>query len=187
MTALAAVVGVGVGMTTAATPASADVPIGGWCYSHKYYVQSVGSVGHYPVISTMSFQNSSGSTATWSESFWHSAIYHSTYSHNNNYDEDVDIDAITLAVNRAQTRPTSSSIGVHGTSSFSTPVPPQTTAYATYGTYMLQTSGVYTLSRYPCDMYSSYPRSTKSGPLTAYSLTGVGWRYWDSNGASYDL
>ena len=188
MTALATAVGVGVAMMVGAMPASADVPIGGWCYSARYSVQSVGSVAQYPVIPTRSFQNSSsGTTVTWSESYSDYTTHISTYSTTTAFAEDIDIEDIIRGVNRAQTRTTTSSITVNGTSSFSAPVPPQTTAYATYGPYKLQTSGVYSQSRYPCDPYSSYPRSTRSGALTAYSLTGVGWHYWDSNGSSNDL
>jgi hypothetical protein len=97
----------------------------------------------------------------------------------------VDLGIIKIGVNSAQTRTTTESITVSTTSSFSAPVPPLTTAYATYGTYKLQTSGVYNQERYGCDDGSFY--TLKSGALTAYSLTSVGWHYWDSNGSSGEM
>ncbi len=185
MTALAAVVGVSAGMMAVATPALA-IPPGGWCYNEWYDVGSVGSVAQTPVIPTRSFQNgSSSTTVTWSESYTHSATYTSTYSTTTTFSGGVNLGVITLGVNSSQTRTTSTSITVTTTSSFSAPVPPLTTAYATYGTYKLQTSGTYYKEKYGCDYGDFY--SIQSGALTAYTLTSVGWHYWDSRGSSSDL
>lgn len=185
MTALAVAVGVSAGMMAAPTAAHA-IPPGGWCYSEWYDVQSVGSVAHTPLITTRSFQNSSSSTTvTWNESYSHTATYTSTYSTTTSFSGGVNLGIVTLGVNSSQTRTTSTSITVNTTSSFSAPVPPQTTAYASYGTYKLQTSGTYNKERYGCDDGSYY--TFQSGALTAYTLTSIGWHYWDSQGSSNDL
>jgi hypothetical protein len=187
---VAAAVGISAGMMVVPTAAHANVPIGGWCYNKWYDVQSVGNVAQTPVIPTRSFQNgSSSTTVTWTESYSHTATYSTTYSTTTTFSGGVNLGVITLGVNSAQTRTTSSTISVNTTSSFSAPVPPQTTAYASYGTYKLQTSGTYNQTRYACDQSLSnrYPTTTTSGALTAYSLTSVGWRYWDSQGSSNDL
>jgi hypothetical protein len=184
LTALAAMV-VGGGVLAVPSPAYA-IPSGGWCYNSWYDVSSVGSVTHSPVIPTRSFQNSSSSTTvTWSESYSHSATYTTTYSTTTSFSGGVSIGIITLGVNSSQTRTTSTSITVTTTSSFSAPVPPLTTAYATYGTYKLPTSGTYNQERYGCDYGDFY--TFKSGALTASSMTSVGWHYWDSKGSSNDL
>jgi hypothetical protein len=189
VTALAATVGVGVGMLAVATPALANVPIGGWCYDDWYSVQSVNGVAQQALIPTRSFQNSSGSTITWNESYTNSATYTSSYSTTTSFSAGVDLGIIKIGVNSATTVTTTESITVTSTSSFSAPVPPYTTAYATYGTYGEQTSGVYNQTRYACDesQSSRYPTTTTSGALSAFSLTSVGWHYWDSNGGSGDL
>ena len=185
MTALAATLGVGFGVMAVPTPAFA-IPPGGWCYTEWYDVQSVGSVAHTPLITTRSFQNSSYSTTVnWTESYTNSTTYTSTYSTTTTFTGGVNLGIITIGVNSSQTRTTSTSITVTTTSSFTAPVPPLTTAYATYGTYKLQTSGVYNKERYGCDDGSFY--SIQSGALTAYTLTSVGWHYWDSKGSSSDL
>lgn len=169
-----------------ATPAFANVPVGGWCYYDSYSVQNVGSVAQTPLIPTRSFQDSSsGTTVNWTESYTNSTTYTSTYSTTTSFSGGIKLGIITLGVNSSQTRTTSTSITVSTTSSFSAPVPPLTTAYATYGTYNLQTSGVYNKERYGCDDGSFY--SIQSGALTAYTLTSVGWHYWDSNGSANDL
>jgi hypothetical protein len=190
VTALAAAVGVGAAMMAMPTAAYANVPIGGWCYNNWYSVQNVGSVTQTPLIPTRSFQNgSSSTTVTWNESYSHTATYSTTYSTTTTFSGGINLGVITLGVNSSQTRTTSSTITVNTTSSFSAPVPPLTTAYASYGTYKLQTSGTYNQTRWACDesQSSRYPTTTKSGALTAYSLTSVGWRYWDSQGSSNDL
>ncbi len=185
VTALAAAVGISAGMMAAPTAAHA-IPPGGWCYNEWYDVQSVGSVAQTPVITTRSFQNSSYSTTvTWNESYTHSATYTSTYSTTTTFSGGVNLGIITLGVNSAQTRTTSTSITVSTTSSFSAPVPPRTTAYANYGTYKLQTSGTYHKEKYGCDYGDFY--TYQSGALTAYTLTSVGWHYWDTTGSSSDL
>ncbi len=185
MTALAAAVGVSAAMMAVPTAAHA-IPPGGWCYNEWYDVQSVGGVSQTPLITTRSFQNgSSSTTVTWSESYSHTATYTSSYSTTTGFTGGVNLGIVTLGVNASQTRTTSTSITVNTTSSFSAPVPPQTTAYASYGTYKLQTSGVYNKERYGCDDGSYYTYQT--GSLTAYTLTSVGWRYWDSQGSSSDL
>jgi hypothetical protein len=174
VTAMAVAVGVSVATMAVPTPAFANVPIGGWCYNEWYSVQSVGSVAQTPLIPTRSFQNSSSSTTvTWNESYTNSATYTSTYSTTTTFSAGVDLGVITVST----------------TSSFTAPVPPLTTAYASYGTYKLQTSGTYNQMRYACDesLSSRYPTTTTSGALTAYSLTSVGWHYWDSNGSANDL
>jgi hypothetical protein len=186
VTAMAATVGIGAGMMAASTPAFANVPVGGWCYYDSYSVQSVGSVAQTPLIPTRSFQNgSSSTTVNWTESYSTSATYTSTYSTTTTFSGGIDLGVIKIGVNSAQTRTTQTSITVSTTSSFTAPVPPLTTAYADYGTYKLQTSGVYNQERYGCDDGSF--ATTKSGALTAYSLTSVGWHYWDSNGSSSNL
>jgi hypothetical protein len=190
MTALAAAVGIGAGMMALPTAAYANVPIGGWCYNSWYSVQNVGSVAQTPLIPTRSFQNgSSSTTVTWTESYTHSATYTSTYSTTTTFSGGINLGIITIGVNSAQTRTTSTSITVSSTSSFSAPVPPLTTAYATYGTYKLQTSGTYNQTRSACDqsLSSRYPTTTTSGAMTAYTLTSVGWHYWDSQGSSNEL
>ncbi|MEO6503882.1 MAG: hypothetical protein ABIQ09_18500 [Jatrophihabitantaceae bacterium] len=185
LTALAAAVGIGAGMMVVATPALA-IPPGGWCYNEWYDVSSVGSVAHTPLITTRSFQNSSSSTTvTWNESYSNSTTYTSSYSTTTTFTGGVDLGIVTLGVSSSQTRTVSTSITVSTTSSFSAPVPPLTTAYATYGTYKLQTSGTYNKERYGCDDGSFY--TIQSGALTAYTLTSVGWHYWDSQGSSNDL
>jgi hypothetical protein len=182
---LAATVSVGAGMLAVATPAMA-IPPGGWCYNEWYDVQSVGGVSQTPLIPTRSFQNSSsGTTVTWNESYSHTATYTSTYSTTTTFSGGVNLGIVTLGVNSSQTRTTSTSITVNTTSSFSAPVPPLTTAYASYGTYKLQTSGTYNKERFGCDDGSFY--TYQSGSLTAYTLTSVGWHYWDSKGSSSDL
>jgi len=188
VTALATALGLTVGALSVATPAFANVPVGGWCYYDSYGVQSVGSVAQTPLIPTRSFQNgSSGTTVNWTESYTNNTTYTSTYSTTTSFSGGIKLGIITLGVNSSQTRTTSTSITVSTTSSFTAPVPPLTTAYADYGTYKLQTSGTYTQERYPCDENSTYPRTTTSGALTAYTLTSVGWHYWDSNGSANDL
>ncbi|HEX8079654.1 MAG TPA: hypothetical protein VF557_05555 [Jatrophihabitans sp.] len=185
MTALAVAVGVSAAMMAAPTAAHA-IPPGGWCFNAWYDVASVGSVAHTPLIPTRSFQNSSSSTTvTWNESYSHTATYTSTYSTTTTFTGGVSLGIVTLGVNSAQTRTTSTSITVNTTSSFSAPVPPLTTAYATYGTYKLQTSGTYYKERYGCDDGSYY--TIQSGALTAYTLTSIGWHYWDSRGSSSEL
>jgi hypothetical protein len=171
MTALAAAVGLGVGFL---------------CYNDWYDVQSVGSVAQTPLIPTRSFQNSSSSTTVnWTESYSNTTTYTSTYSTTTTFTGGVDLGIIKIGVNSAQTRTTQTSITVTTTSSFTAPVPPLTTAYADYGTYQLQTSGVYNQARFGCDDGSYY--TLKSGAMTAYSLTSVGWHYRDSNGSSNDM
>jgi hypothetical protein len=190
VTAIAAAVGIGVGIMAVPTAAYAIIPPGGWCYDSWYGVQNVGSVAQTPLIPTRSFQNSSSSTTvTWNESYTNSATYTSTYSTTTSFSGGINLGIITIGVNSSQTRTTSTSITVSTTSSFSAPVPPLTTAYATYGTYKLQTSGMYNQTRYTCDesLSSRYPTTTTSGALTAYTLTSVGWHYWDSNGSSGEL
>ena len=185
MTALAATLGVGFGVMAVPTPAFA-IPPGGWCYTEWYDVQSVGSVAHQALIPTRSFQNSSSSTTvTWSESYTNSTTYTSTYSTTTTFTGGVNLGIVTIGVSSAQTRTVSTSITVTTTSSFTAPVPPLTTAYATYGTYKLQTSGTYNKERFGCDDGSFY--SIQSGALTAYTLTSVGWHYWDSKGSSSEL
>jgi len=168
------------------TPAFA-IPPGGWCYSDWYDVQSVNGVAQQPLITPRSFQNSSGSTVTWNESYTNSTTYTSTYSTTTSFQAGVDLSVIKLGVNYSTTVTTTESITVTTTSSFSAPVPPYTTAYATYGTFGEQTSGVYNQERYACEDSSSYPTTTTSGSLSAYSLTSVGWHYSDSNGSSHDM
>ncbi|HST47384.1 hypothetical protein [Jatrophihabitans sp.] len=188
--ALATAVGISGAMLAIPTAAYATVPPGGWCYNDLYSVSSVGSVTQTPLIPTRSFQNSSSSTTVnWTESYTNSATYTSTYSTTTTFSGGIKLGIITLGVNSSQTRTTSTSITVSTTSSFTAPVPPLTTAYADYGTYKLQTSGTYSQERYACDesLSSRYPTTTTSGALTAYSLTSVGWHYWDSNGGSGDL
>jgi hypothetical protein len=187
---MAAAVSVGVGMVAVPTAAFANMPVGGWCYDSWYDVQSVGSVAQTPLIPTRSFQNSSSSTTvTWNESYTTSATYTSTYSTTTTFSAGISLGIIKIGVDSAQTRTTSTSITVSTTSSFSAPVPPLTTAYASYGTYKLQTSGMYNQTRWACDesLSSRYPTTTTSGALTAYSLTSVGWHYWDSNGSSGEM
>jgi hypothetical protein len=190
VTAMAATVGLGAGMMAASTPAFANVPVGGWCYYDSYSVANVGSVTQTPLIPTRSFQNgSSSTTVNWTESYTNSATYTSTYSTTTTFSGGIKLGIITLGVNSSQTRTTSTSITVSTTSSFTAPVPPLTTAYADYGTYKLQTSGTYSQQRYACDesLASRYPTTTTNGALTAYTLTSVGWHYWDSNGSTGDL
>ncbi|HEX8305803.1 MAG TPA: hypothetical protein VF612_13065 [Jatrophihabitans sp.] len=185
MTALAAAVGISAGMLAAPTAAHA-IPPGGWCYNEWYDVQSVGSVAHTPLITTRSFQNSSyTTTVNWTESYSNATTYTSTYSTTTTFSGGVNLGIVTLGVNYAQTRTTQTSITVTTASSFTAPVPPRTTAYATYGTYKLQTSGTYNKERYGCDDGSFY--TLTSGALTAYTLTSVGWHYWDSSGSSNEL
>lgn len=185
LTALAAAVGVSAAMMAVPTAAYA-IPPGGWCYNEWYDVSTVGSVAHTPLITTRSFQNSSSTTTVnWTESYTNSTTYTSTYSTTTTFTGGVNLGIITIGVNSSQTRTTSTSITVTTTSSFTAPVPPLTTAYATYGTYKLQTSGTYNKERFGCDDGSFY--SIQSGALTAYTLTSVGWHYWDSKGSSSDL
>ena len=187
VTALAVTMGVGVGALAVPTPAFANVPVGGWCYEDWYDVQSVNGVAQHALIPTRSFQNSSGSTTvTWHESYSNATTYTSSYSTSTSFTAGVDLGVIKIGVNSSTTVTTTESITVTSTSSFSAPVPPNTTAYAAYGTYGEQTSGVYNQTRYACED-SSFPTTTKSGTLTAYSLTSVGWHYWDSNGSSQNL
>ena len=188
VTALATAVGIGITVMAVPTAAYAAPPpsTGTWCYEDWYVVQSVGGVAHDPAIAPRSFHNSSSSTTvTWSESYTTTKLYGSGYSTDTYFPTGVNQDAITRGVNNAQPRTTYSTIMVNGTSSFSAPLPPQTTGYATYGPYRLETSGVYYHRQYTCEDGSYY--SLTKGPLTAYSLTGVGWHYWDSNGSSSDL
>ncbi len=185
MTAMAAAVGISAGMLAIPTSAYA-IPPGGWCYNEWYDVSSVGSVAQTPLIPTRSFQNSSsGTTVNWTESYSNSTTYTSTYSTTTTFTGGVDLGIITIGVSSAQTRTVSTSITVTTTSSFTAPVPPLTTAYADYGTYKLQTSGTYNKERYGCDDGSFY--TIQSGALTAYTLTSVGWHYWDTNGSSSNL
>jgi hypothetical protein len=185
MTAVAAAVGISAGMLAIPTSAYA-IPLGGWCYDQWYDVSSVGSVTQTPLIPTRSFQNSSSSTTvTWSESYTNSTTYQSTYSTTTTFSGGIDLGIIKIGVNSAQTRTTQTSITVTTTSSFSAPVPPLTTAYADYGTYKLQTSGTYNEEKYGCDNHDF--ATFKSGALTAYSLTSVGWHYWDSSGGNSNL
>lgn len=185
MTALAAAVGISAGMLAVPTAAYA-IPPGGWCYNEWYDVSSVGSVAHTPLITTRSFQNSSSSTTVnWTESYTNSTTYTSTYSTTTTFTGGVNLGIVTIGVSSAQTRTVQTSITVSTTSSFTAPVPPLTTAYATYGTYKLQTSGTYNKERYGCDDGSFY--TIQSGALTAYTLTSVGWHYWDSQGSSSEL
>ena len=185
MTALAAAVGISGAMMAVPTAANA-IPLGGWCYDQWYDVSSVGSVSQTPLIPTRSFQNSSSSTTvTWTESYSTSATYTSTYSTTTTFSGGIDLGIIKIGVNSAQTRTTQTSITVTTTSSFSAPVPPQTTAYADYGTYKLQTSGTYNEEKYGCDNHDF--ATFKSGALTAYSLTSVGWHYWDTTGTNNNL
>ena len=169
------------------TAAYANVPLGGWCYYDWYNVSSVGSIAQTPLIPTRSFQNSSsGTTVNWTESYSNATTYTSSYSTTTTFTGGVDLGIIKIGVNSATTVTTSTSITVTTTSSFTAPVPPLTTAYADYGTYKLPTSGTYNQERYACDesMQSRYPTTTTSGSLTAYSLTSVGWHYWDTSGTS---
>jgi len=190
MAALAAAVSLGTGVLAVPTAAYANVPIGGWCYYEWYSVSSVGSIAQTPLITTRSFQNSSSSTTVnWTESYTNSATYTSTYSTTTTFTGGVDLGIIKIGVSSATTVTTSTSITVSTTSSFTAPVPPLTTAYADYGTYKLPTSGTYNQERYACDesLSSRYPTTTTSGALTAYSLTSVGWHYWDTTGTSNNL
>jgi hypothetical protein len=185
MTALAAAVGISGAMMVVPTAAEA-IPSGGWCYNQWYDVSSVGSVTQTPLIPTRSFQNSSSSTTVnWTESYTVSTTYTSTYSTTTTFSGGIDLGIIKFGVDSAQTRTTSTSITVSTTSSFTAPVPPLTTAYADYGTYKLQTSGTYNEEKFGCDYGDVY--SFKSGALTAYSLTSVGWHYWDSRGTNNNL
>jgi hypothetical protein len=185
MTTLAAAVGISAGMLAVPTAAHA-IPPGGWCYNEWYDVSSVGSVAHTPLITTRSFQNSSSTTTVnWTESYTNSTTYTSTYSTTTTFTGGVNLGIVTIGVSSAQTRTVQTSITVSTTSSFTAPVPPLTTAYATYGTYKLQTSGTYNKERYGCDDGSFY--TIQSGALTAYTLTSVGWHYWDSKGSSSEL
>lgn len=189
MTALAAVLGVGAGMVALAVPAAANVPVGGWCYYDSYDVQSVTGVAQQRAIPTRSFQNSSGSTVNWTQSYTDSTTYSSTYSTTTSFQAGVDLGIIKVSVNSATTVTTTETITVTTTSSFTVAVPPYTTAYADYGPYGEQTSGVYDQTRYACDesLSDRYPTTTTSGALSAFSLTSVGWHYWDSNGGSGNL
>lgn len=185
VTALAAAVGMGGVMMAVPTAANA-IPPGGWCYNEWYDVSSVGSVAQTPLIPTRSFQNSSSSTTVnWTESYTTSTTYTSTYSTTTTFTGGVNLGVITIGVSSAQTRTVSTSITVSTASSFTAPVPPLTTAYADYGTYKLQTSGTYNKEKYGCDYGDFY--SIQSGSLTAYTLTSVGWHYWDTQGTSNNL
>ncbi len=185
MTALAAAIGISGVMLAVPTAANA-IPPGGWCYDQWYDVSSVGSVAQTPLIPTRSFQNSSSSTTVnWTESYTNSTTYTSTFSTTTTFSGGIDLGIIKIGVDSAQTRTTSTSITVSTTSSFTAPVPPLTTAYADYGTYKLQTSGTYNEEKYGCDNHD-FP-SFKSGSLTAYSLTSVGWHYWDTAGGNNNL
>jgi len=185
MTALAAAVGVSGVMFAVPTAANA-IPPGGWCYNEWYDVSSVGSVAQTPLIPTRSFQNSSSSTTVnWTESYTTSTTYTSTYSTTTTFTGGVNLGIVTIGVSSAQTRSVSTTITVSTASSFTAPVPPLTTAYADYGTYKLQTSGTYNKERYGCDDGSFY--TIQSGALTAYTLTSVGWHYWDTAGGNTNL
>lgn len=185
LTALAAAVGMG-GIMLAVPTAANAIPPGGWCYNEWYDVSSVGSIAQTPLIPTRSFQNSSsGTTVNWTESYSNSTTYTSTYSTTTTFTGGVDLAVIKIGVSYATTVTTSTSITVTTTSSFTAPVPPLTTAYADYGTYKLPTTGTYNKEKYGCDDGSFY--SIQSGSLTAYSLTSVGWHYWDSKGTSTNL
>jgi hypothetical protein len=185
LTALAATVGTSAVLMAVPTAANA-IPLGGWCYDQWYDVSSVGSVTQTPLIPTRSFQNSSSSTTvTWNESYTNSTTYTSTYSTTTTFSAGIDLKVIKFGVDASQTRTTQTSITVSTTSSFSAPVPPLTTAYADYGTYKLQTSGTYNEEKYGCDNHDFV--TYKSGALTAYSLTSVGWHYWDTKGGNSNL
>ncbi len=185
MTALTAAVGIGAGMLAASTEASA-FPVGGYCYNDWYDVSSVDGITQTPLITPRTFVNDSGSTVTWHESYTNTTTYTSNYSTTTTYSGGIDWGIIHAGVSYATTVSTTYSITVTTASSFDAPVPPHTTANAVYGTYQLQTSGTYNQTRYACED-DSFPKTTTSGSLTAYSLTSVGWHYWDSSGSSGDL
>jgi hypothetical protein len=133
----------------------------------------------------MSWHNDSGGTLIATGKYTTTATYTSTYSTTTSFSAGVDLSIIKIGVNSSTTVTTTETITVTTESDFSAQVPPYTTAYATYGTYGEQTSGVYNQTRYACED-SSYPTTTTSGTMTAYSLTSVGWHYWDSNGTTRD-
>ena len=187
MTALATAVGLSVGALAVPTSAFANVPVGGWCYEDWYNVQSVSDVVHNPLITPMSTHNDSDGTITWGGEYDTTATYTSTYSTTTTFSAGIDWGVINVSVNRSTTVTTTESITTTTKSTFSASVPPHTNAYATYGTYGVQSSGVYNQTRYPCDENSTYPTTTTAGNLTAYNLTDVGWHYWDSNGSTEEL
>lgn len=169
--------GVGViGALLVAPGTASAIPPGGYCFNNSYTFGTLHGEVHRPYGNVRRMTNTSSEPVTWTESITVTTTFTSSYTTTTTFNGGLNLGIITLGISRSTSRTITQSISVSQTSSSSTVVNPGQTKYMAYGSFGLSTTGTYYQTMYACNGGYTYP--TRSGTVTGYSLTSVGWRIW---------
>lgn len=172
---LALSVGVLGGMLVA-TGTAAAIPPGGYCYDNWYDFGSYLGESHRPYGNVKQLTNMTTEPVNWTESITVNNTFTSTYTTTTTFSGGLNLGIVSFGVQSATQRTITQTITVTQTSSASTVVNPGQTKYMAYGSFGLDTTGTYNQFKYGCEYGESY--GMKTGTVTGYSLTTVGWRVW---------
>lgn len=169
--------GIGVMAGMLAVPGTAAaIPPGGWCYDKWYVFGTNHGTVHKPYGNVRQLTNMSSDPVNWTESITVNTTFTSTYTTTTTFTGGLDLGIVSFGISSSTSTTITQTITVSTTSTSSTVVNPGQTKYMAYGSFGLSTTGTYNQATYGCEYGEYY--GTKSGTVTGYSLTSVGWRVW---------
>lgn len=169
--------GVGVLAGMIAVPGTAAaIPPGGWCYDNWYEFGSYNGDDFRPYGNVRQLTNLSTDPVTWTESITVTQTFTSTHTTTTTFSGGLNFGIINFGISSSTSRTVTQSITVSQTSTSSTVVNPGQTKYMAYGQFGMNTTGTYYQYKYGCDYGENY--GTRSGLVTSFAMTAVGWRVW---------